>query len=913
MAKKKSSKSTKTPARTQRTRRTASSSGGTKLVIVESPTKARTIGRFLGSPYVIEASLGHIRDLPEGAKQCPPEVKAKTWAYLGVDVENGFQPIYIIPKGKTKHVQHLKQALKSAEELYLATDEDREGEAISWHLCQVLQPHVPVQRLVFHEITEEAILAALAAPRAIDENLVRAQEARRILDRLFGYEISPLLWRKVRRGLSAGRVQSVAVRLVVDRERQRMAFVSARYWDILAELATQRGESFTAQLVEVDGRSLPTGKDFDPNTGRLKDPALLLLDEANVNALVERVLTDRGEALSADTQTTKAPTQGHEVLGEVVKAEEKPYVSRPSPPFITSTLQQEANRKFGFSAGYTMRLAQRLYESGYITYMRTDSTHLSGEAIQAARDLIRRQYGEEYLPDHVRVYQTRVKNAQEAHEAIRPAGHPFALPETLRGELSPDEFRLYDLIWKRTIACQMADARGRRMTVQVAVAGLVFQASGRTIDFPGYLRAYVEGSDDPEAELADRETLLPPLRQGELVLVRRLEPKGHVTQPPSRYTEATLTRTLEELGIGRPSTYATIIDTILERKYVVKKSNALVPTWTAFVVCQLLEKHFPELVDYSFTAQMEDELDAISRGEVNWVDYLKQFYFGNSRPGLKQLLEKKLSEIDAREINRIPIGRPASAESSDPQIYVRLGQYGPLLEWGDKRVPLPDNLDPDELTVEKALQLFQQAKQEEQPIGICPKTGLPIFLRTGRFGAYLQRGLGENGQPTERVSVPRNFSPEKLDLQTALRFFEIPRRLGVDPQTGEEIVVHIGRFGPYVKCGEQTRSLSSDQSPFDITLEDALALLRAPKTSRRRTITVLRELGQSPQTGEPVRVMAGRYGPYVTDGQTNASLPRQVAPESVTLEQALVWLAEKASQAKQQRRGGGRTRRKKTS
>ncbi|WP_347246200.1 type I DNA topoisomerase [Thermogutta sp.] len=870
MAKKKASQAGKSDFPKTRTAR--GSGEKVKLVIVESPTKARTISRFLGSPYAIEASLGHIRDLPERATDCPPEYRSKPWAYLGVDVENGFQPIYIVPKDKVKQVQKLRKALQSAEELLLATDEDREGEAISWHLCEVLQPQVPVQRLVFHEITREAILQALRSPRQIDENLVRAQEARRILDRLFGYDISPLLWKKIRPGLSAGRVQSVAVRLIVDRERQRMAFRSATYWDLAAECLSPQGAHFSAQLVSVNGRGIPSGKDFDPQTGQLKNPELLLLDQPAAEALAERL-------------------QGKSA--RVILAEEKPYTSRPSPPFTTSTLQQEANRKFGFTARYTMQLAQRLYENGHITYMRTDSTHLAEEAVESARQLIQSQYGPEYLPERPRVYQTTVKNAQEAHEAIRPAGHPFASPESLKDVLSRDEMRLYDLIWKRTVACQMADARGRRMTVRVEADGAVFQATGRTIDFPGYLRAYVEGADDPDAELADRETLLPALQVGDTVLLETVEPKSHVTQPPARYTEATLTRALEELGIGRPSTYATIIDTILERKYVIKKNNALVPTWVAFAVCQLLEQHFPELVDYSFTAQMEDELDAISRGELHWVDYLKRFYYGDGHPGLKRLLEAKIAEIDAREINRIRIGRPSDAGEDQPEIYVRIGRYGPMLEWGEKRVPLPENIAPDELTPDVAKTFFEKAEKEEEPIGICPETGKPIYVRTGRFGAYLQRGTGENGEATERVSLPRGILPENLTPEKAVELFRFPRNLGSHPETGEPVEVHLGIYGPYVKCGEATRSLPDGKPPTDITLEEALQLLAEPK-SRRRQIAQLRELGPSPVTGAPVRLMSGRYGLYVTDGQTNATLPKDVSPDDVTLADALQWLAEKA-------------------
>ncbi len=587
-----------------------SSRTGKSLVIVESPAKARTISKFLGKDYTVEASIGHIRDLPQGAKELPEKFKSEPWAYLGVNVDEDFAPVYIVPADKKKQVNKLKDLLKDVDQLYLATDEDREGEAISWHLFEVLKPKVPVHRLVFHEITKEAIHNALAHPRDIDEGLVRAQETRRILDRLYGFDVSQLLWKKVGRGLSAGRVQSVAVRLIVERERERIAFHSATYFDLLARLATATGQQFNAEMVSYQGRRIPAGKDFDPATGKLKDANFLLLDQPAAEKLVE------------------ALRSGNYVVKSV---EVKPFVERPKAPFTTSTLQQEANRKMGFTARRTMQVAQSLYENGYITYMRTDSTSLAAEAVQAARDLVQQQYGDAFLHPTPRVYASKVKNAQEAHEAIRPAGHPFQLPETLRGELDHDQFRLFDMIWKRTIACQMADANKERVTVTIEADGAIFQASGTTIKFEGFLRAYVEGSDDPEAELAQQEVLLPAMKEGDRLDLKQLDAKSHTTQPPARYTEASLTRTLEERGIGRPSTYASIIDTIQNREYVFKKGNALVPSWTAFAVIRLLEEHLGSFVDYDFTAQMEDYLDAISRNEHGFIEYLKNFYFAPRR------------------------------------------------------------------------------------------------------------------------------------------------------------------------------------------------------------------------------------------------------------------------------------------
>ena len=848
---------------------------GTSLVIVESPAKARTIGRFLGSGYTIAASIGHVRDLPQGAKEIPERYKGKDWAYLGVNVEEDFQPVYIIPRDKAKQVRKLKSLLKEAKDLYLATDEDREGEAISWHLCQILRPKVPVHRLVFHEITQDAILKAIAAPRQIDEHLVRAQETRRIIDRLYGYEVSPLLWRKVRPRLSAGRVQSVAVRLIVERERQRMAFVGAKYWDLMGKFAKPGGSGFQATLVSVGGRKLPASRDFDPATGRLKDPSLLLLDQEQAERLLKRL------------------KQGDCRVGSV---DEKPYTSRPYPPFTTSTLQQEANRKCGFTARHTMKVAQSLYETGHITYMRTDSTNLAAVAVEAARKLVGSQYGPEYLPKQPRVYPTKVKNAQEAHEAIRPAGHPFDFPDTLRSSLTADEFRLYDMIWKRTVASQMADARGHRTTIAVRAADAIFQVSGKTVEFPGYLRAYVEGSDDPKAELADKEAVLPSVAVGDKLECLELEPRGHATQPPTRYSEAALTRKLEEEGIGRPSTYASIIDTILARNYVFKRGNVLVPTWVAFAVCQLLEAHLPDLVDYQFTAEMEDELDAISRGEMGHVDYLREFYFGNDHDGLKQILKDKVDQIDARDVSRIRIGKPKGKGDRGAEVYVRVGRFGPFVEQGKRRASLPEQLAPDELTLEAALELLDKAAQAEEPLGTCPATGKPVFLRTGRFGPYVQRGTAEDDKKPQNASLLKGMKPEQVDLDLALKLLSLPRELGNHPENGLAVVAHNGRFGPYVKCGDETRSLPDGLSPLDVTLSRAVELLAQPKGRRRagRQKEPIKVFDASPVTAEPVRLLSGRYGPYVTDGKTNASLPRGVSPDDVTFERALDLLAQRA-------------------
>jgi DNA topoisomerase I len=857
---------------------------GNSLVIVESPAKARTISKFLGRGFTVEASIGHVRDLPQGAKQVPAEFKGEHWAHLGVNVDRDFDPVYIIPPGKTAQVRKLKSLLKDAKDLYLATDEDREGEAISWHLHELLKPKVPVHRLVFHEITKEAIQEALEHPRSIDSDLVRAQEARRIIDRLYGYEVSPLLWRKVRPKLSAGRVQSVAVRLIVERERQRMAFRAATYWDLLGTFAKATNEQFSAELVSVDSRRIPSGKDFDPATGQLKDSGLLLLDERGAEALRARLAAAEFRVASLD---------------------EKPFTSKPSPPFTTSTLQQDANRKLGFTAKRTMQVAQSLYETGHITYMRTDSTTLAKVAVEAARELVGSQYGSEFLSPQERVYQTKVKNAQEAHEAIRPAGHPFAFPEELRGELNQDEFRLYDLIWKRTVASQMADAQGRRTTVAIEGGGAVFQVGGKTIDFAGYLRAYVEGSDDPQGDLSEQDTVLPNVAVGEKLACRELETKSHTTQPPARYSEASLTRALEEMGIGRPSTYASIIDTILAREYVFKKGNALVPTWVAFSVAQLLSEHLPNLVDYKFTAQMEDDLDAISRGESGHLDYLRGFYFGNGKPGLKKLLQNKVEEIDARDIGRIRIGQPAGGEP----IFVRVGRYGPFLEQGDRRGSLQEDTPPDEMTVERALEILEQAAQSEEPLGHCPGTGKPVYLKVGRFGPYVQRGNPEDEEKPKNASLLKGMRPEDVTLDVALKLLELPRDLGPHPQSGLPIGAYNGRFGPYVKSGEETRSLPAGLSPIDVTLEQAVALLAQPKAARRgfgAPREPLKVFDESPVTSSKIQLFEGRYGLYLNDGVTNASLPKGMSPDELTREQALELLAARAALGPPKKKAGRR-------
>ncbi|HVU79260.1 MAG TPA: type I DNA topoisomerase [Gaiellaceae bacterium] len=827
-----------------------------KLVIVESPAKAKTIAGYLGPDFVVESSVGHIRDLPHNASEIPAKFKDQAWSRLGVDVENDFEPLYVVDSRKKKVVSDLKAKLKNADELLLATDEDREGEAIAWHLREVLEPKVPVRRMVFHEITKGAIQRALGETRDIDDCLVDAQETRRILDRLYGYEVSPVLWRKIMQGLSAGRVQSVATRLVVERERERMKFVRSDYWDIVATF--DPGE-FEARLSALDGRRVAQGRDFDQQ-GKLKT-------------------ADTVQVTEAEARDLAAKLEGAEFA--VTSVEEKPYTRRPAAPFMTSTLQQEASRKLRLSSQQTMRVAQRLYENGYITYMRTDSTTLSETALAAARDQARALYGPESVPDAPRQYTRKVKNAQEAHEAIRPAGDRFRTPDDVRRELSGEEFNVYDLIWKRTIASQMADARGQ--TVSVRIAGEAsdgraaeFATAGTVITFRGFLLAYEEGRDEPAAR-DDEERLLPKLAEGDALSATALEPEGHTTIPPARFTEATLVKALEDRGIGRPSTYATIMGTILDRGYVRKQGQALVPEFLAFAVVNLLEKHFPQLVDYAFTARMEDDLDEIAAGDEQRNAWLRRFYFGDGDggAGLKELVEGRLGDIDAREINTV--------ELPGTDIVVRVGRYGPYLERGTERQTLPPDVAPDELTPERAEELLAQGKQEHE-LGTDPESGTTIVVKAGRYGPYVTEVLDGDGKP-RTASLFKTMSPETVTLEDALRLLTLPRTLG--ESDGEEVVAANGRYGPYVKKGKESRSIDSEEQLFTITLDEALAKLAEPRQrGRRAAAPPLKELGNDPVSGKPVVLKEGRFGPYVTDGETNASLRAGDTIESITPERA---------------------------
>ncbi|MGO9456254.1 MAG: type I DNA topoisomerase [Acidimicrobiales bacterium] len=885
---------------------------GKALVIVESPAKARTIAGLLGPEFVVESSVGHIRDLPRGADEVPAAYKGEGWARLGVDVDNGFKPLYVVSPDKKSVVANLKRLLKDADELYLATDEDREGESIAWHLFEVLSPRVPVKRMVFHEITPGAIQRAVEEWRELDRRLVDAQEARRILDRLYGYEVSPVLWKKVMPRLSAGRVQSVATRMVVERERARMRFRSATWWGVEGTFAAPEGAAsgpttFSASLVAVDGTPLATGRDFGETGERTASSGARVLAEGEARSLAEGLL-DRPFTVRSVT--------------------EKPFRRSPAPPFMTSTLQQEAGRKLRFSAQRAMQVAQRLYEQGWITYMRTDSTTLSDEALQAARSQATALYGPAYVPQAPRRYERKVKNAQEAHEAVRPAGETFRTPEEAGRTLGGDELRLYELIWKRTVASQMADATGTSAQVRLAatvadsapvLAGseAELSASGRVISFPGFLRAYVEGEDDPEAELADREVVLPPLAEGQGVEPLEFEPGSHSTQPPARYTEASLVKAMEELGVGRPSTYASVIATILDRGYVWKKGTALVPSYTAFAVVGLLERYFGELVDYGFTAAMEDDLDEIASGREEALPWLTRFYFGaggspvpgdsgaadTGRLGLKSAVATHLGDIDAREINSIPVGR----DDEGRDIVVRVGRYGPYLQRGDDRAPIPDDLAPDELTIERATELLA-APSGDRELGTDPETGLAVVVKAGRFGPYVQLGEPSNGAAKPRTSsLFASMNPATVTLDQALDLLRVPRTLGTDPQSGEEIVAHNGRFGPYLKRGTDTRSLTAEEQLLTVTLDEALALFAQPKTRRGRGAAApLRELGPDPDTGSPVVLREGRFGPYVTDGTTNASLRKGDDIESITIERAAELLADRrAAGPSTRRRAGG--------
>lgn len=840
-----------------------------KLVIVESPTKARTIGGFLPDDYRIEASMGHIRDLPASASEIPAKLKAEEWSRLGVNVEADFAPLYVVPKDKKKVVKELSAALKNADELILATDEDREGESIAWHLTQVLKPGVPVKRMVFHEITQEAIQEALGRCRSVDDQLVEAQETRRILDRLVGYTVSPLLWKKIAPGLSAGRVQSAAVRLLVLREDERRDFRSGSYWDLKALLEAHQ-EQFTAQLVTLGGVRLATGKDFDETTGRIpKGKKVVLLDETQAKALVERL---------------------KDGTWRVSEVNERDQTRTPAPPFTTSTLQQEANRKLGLSAQQTMQIAQRLYERGLITYMRTDSVHLAKQALTTVRQRVQEMYGKDYLSPSPRQYRTRSKGAQEAHEAIRPAGQKMPTADEL--DLVGHEYGLYDLIWKRTIATQMADAQLRLTTVTITVDDAEFRASGKRVLFPGFFRAYVEGADDPSAALDDQETILPALALDDSVACRELEPVRHDTKPPARYTEATLVKELENEGIGRPSTYATIISTIQDRGYVITSGKQLIPTFTAFAVNHLMEQHFPDLVDTKFTAQMEQVLDDIAEGAIEGTPYLKTFYLGDN--GLDHQVKTKLDEIDPRQIHALTL------DNLDAR--VRVGRYGAYLEQdvdGELiRVSLPDTMPPGDLVDEEAARLLREKENGPTPLGLHPDTGEPIFVIIGPYGPYIQLGEnGENGKGKKppRVSLPKGTDPDDITLEQALALLALPRVLGQHPDTGKDVQAGIGRFGPYVRHDGDYRSLTRQDDVLTVTLGRALELLAEEKGKRRKS-SVLRELGAHPGDGKPIAVYDGRYGPYVKHGKTNASLPKDVAAEDITLEQAVDLLAQKQAQ-----------------
>jgi DNA topoisomerase-1 len=862
----------------------AAPKGGRRLVIVESQAKANTIKRYLEdhleAVYDVQASVGHIRDLPTPS-ELPAQEKKGRFGKFAVDVDSEFEPFYVVDADKRKKVSELKRALKDSDELFLATDEDREGEAIAWHLLQVLDPKVPVRRMVFHEITPDAIRAALDNTRELDQHLVDAQETRRILDRLYGYEVSPVLWRKVRQGLSAGRVQSVTTRLVVQRERERIAFRVASYWDLTATLDPG---SFDSRLVGVDGSRVATGRDFGRD-GQVTSAKVTVLDEAAARSLA-------------------AALEGAPFV--VRSVEDKPYTRRPAPPFMTSTLLQEASRKLRFTTDVTQRLAQRLYENGHITYLRTDSTTLSTTALNAARNQARQIYGAEYVPDTPRRYEKKVKNAQEAHEAIRPSGDTFRTPGELANQVSRDELALYDLIWKRTVASQMVDARGQTVSVRIGATAAdgreaEFSTSGTVITFRGFLAAYEEGRDEEGDARKDEaaERRLPPMTVGDMLTLLELKADGHSTSPPARYTEATLIKALEERGIGRPSTFDSTLRVIRDRGYVFKKGTALAPSWIAFSVISLLEKHFSSLVDYDFTAQMEDDLDRIANGEQDRVAWLRRFYFGDgegvglqaadvAHGGLRQLVES-LGDIDARDVNSIPIGN---------DIVLRVGRYGPYVERAgnsEDRASVPEDMAPDELTVEKAEELLAEPSGDRD-LGVDPTTGRPVVAKSGRYGAYVTEVLADDAPKSARPRTGSLFKTMTLDTVTlaeALRLLSLPRVVGADPESGDEITAQNGRYGPYLKRGTDSRSIEGEEQLFDITLEQALAIYAQPKQRGRQSAAPLRELGVDPLSGSPIVVKEGRFGAYVTDGETNATLRKGDVVESVTVERAAELLAEK--------------------
>ncbi len=831
---------------------------GKHLVIVESPAKAKTISKYLGSAYKVEASIGHIRDLPGNAQEVPEKYKKEKWARLGVDTDHEFKPLYIVPDAKKKQVKKLKDAMKGVDTLYLATDEDREGESISWHLLELLNPKVPVKRLVFHEITKEAIQGALEHPREVDMNMVHAQETRRILDRLYGYEVSPVLWRKIAPKLSAGRVQSVAIRLVVEREKIRGKFVPAYYYDLSALFATERAEKFSAELKEIDGKKLVTGKDFDPETGKMKAKDKVQLNEQQAKDL-EASIKDNNFRISS--------------------IEQKPFTRNPEAPFTTSTLQQEAARKLRFAAKRTMQVAQKLYENGYITYMRTDSTNLAESAVTEARNLATKLYGAEFVADSVRKFTAKSKNAQEAHEAIRPAGATFRLPENLKNDLDEDQLALYELIWKRTIASQMKEAKMMSTSVLVTDDRHVFGATGKTIVFAGFLKAYVQGSDDPEEELEDQEKILPEMNKGERADLKKMEVKPHQTKPIARYTEASLIKELEARGIGRPSTYATIMDTIVRRDYVFKQGTALVPTFVAYAVVSLMEKHFTHLVDYTFTAEMEDDLDKIAGGELKSLPYLTDFYFGSKgHAGLTALIGQ---EIDARSICTIPL-----VEGQESGMNIRIGRFGPYIEQGEKKSPLPEETAPADLTIERAQEILDTAKPAGEEMGANDTSGLKITKKVGRFGPYLQ--LGEKGDEGFKMkSIPKFMSVDELTMEQANEILSWPKVIG-KLASGSEVLFDVGPYGPYIKAEGKNRSVPEGYDIINLSIADAEKILASePVKGKGRFSNARTATPPLKDFGNGVMAKTGRYGAYVTDGKTNASIPKSMSPDTMTAEQAM--------------------------
>ena len=881
-----------------------------KLVIVESPAKAKTIGKYLGDDYEVMASIGHVRDLAH-PRDLPPEVKKSSAGKFGIDIDNNFQPFYVTTERGKKTVSDLKKAAKTATEILLATDEDREGEAIAWHLLEVLKPSVPVKRMVFHEITPESITEATNKTRELDTALVDAQETRRILDRLYGFEVSPVLWRRVSGAKSAGRVQSPALRLIVDRELERRAFVPAEYSDIEAVVSKSSGESFSVALTKLDDRRVASGRDFGDD-GRLTSDATLL-----------------GQG---DAEALTALLQSPGISPTVVKVEAKPYTRRPAAPFTTSTLQQEAGRKLRYSAQQTMSIAQGLYENGHITYMRTDSVSLSAQALSAARASATKLYGSSSIPQEPRVYKGKSKNAQEAHEAIRPAGDTFATPAELASMLRPDELKLYDLIWKRTVASQMVDAKGETVSVTVEVNPLPdsdrlsyrtahFSASGTVLSDKGFLQAYQEGNDDADGADSEDGSVLPAVAVGESVSISEVSAKPHQTQPPARYTEASLVKALEEKGIGRPSTYASIISVIIDRGYVVRRGNALVPQWIAFPVTRLLQERFSDLVDYDYTAELEEDLDRIARGEYSRGEWLKRFYFGDGEHrGLRSVAESATEEIDARELNTLPIS---------PTINLRVGKYGPFLEVTNKdtgevtNVNLPPELAPDELTPEKAQEIADQPPVMDRVLGVDPVTGFDIMAKKGRFGPYVTEVLPEPEAPAEDEEAPKrkkkaatikpktaslfqSMDIDTIDLETALRLLSLPREVGVDPESGEMITAQNGRYGPYLKKGTDTRSLDSEEKIFEIDVEGALARFAEPKYAGRRQASALRTFEADPVSGKPILLKDGRFGPYVTDGETNATIPRGLPLDEVDYEQAVQLIADRRAKGPVQKRSAAK-------